>query len=409
MGMRSGEHRDVVAGSGCLHVLAVLGTSLVALELLVYSALSGRVAPGHSSAVLLLVVAQLALQGVVIAVNPAGPRSRPLRWAVLALVGQLAVALPAIAFHGACGVLIGTFAGSLPLVLPARYAWPLFGLAVAVGAGVAGDLCPPPLMAGAILLVGLMSYALTQAALLVERTRRYRRTVTDAVVESERNRIARDLHDLLGHTFSAVAMRAELVNRSFKVSPERAAAEAEEMVRTSRQAMAEFRLAVRGYQGVSLAAELPTAVALLRALNVRVVVRIDVLPQGDEVCLALAAVLRESVTNVLRHSNAKNCTITLTGGPCHARLEVRNDGATGAEHRPVGTGLGNLGERLGALGGSFRGELCPGPGFRVVANVPARTVSAAHVRVDGVPHPRPPTGQRPDAGRRVALPTVVGQ
>lgn len=427
MGMWA-EHRDRAARNGFIQVMALLGASFVTLEVIVYNAVGGRAGLGHSGLVLLLVVAQLALQGCVVAARPAEPGFGPSRGAILALTAQLAVVLLATELvHEACGILAGTLSGSLPLILRARYAWPLFGLVITLvsmlctrdAESLSQALPHLLLMAGAIVVVGLMSYTLTQAVLLIHRTRCARHSIAKAVVESEQNRLARDLHDLLGHTFSAVAMRAELVNRSFKVSPERAATEAEELVRTSRQAMAEFRMAVRGYQGVSLAAEVPTAAALLRAMNIGVTLRIDALPEGEDVSLALAAVLRESVTNVLRHSKATHCTIALTGGLKTVRLEVSNDGATvsasrlcGAAPGNGGAGLGNLGQRVSELGGSFHTEIRPGGAFRVVAEIPARAVDAPPGSGDGAPVVHAPAIRGSDIRRwaaRIAVPAAAGK
>ncbi|MFC8273957.1 sensor histidine kinase [Streptomyces sp. NPDC057271] len=427
MGMWA-EHRDRAAQHGFIQVMALLGASFITLEVIVYSAVGGRAGLGHSGVVLLLVVAQLALQACVIAARPVEPGFGPSRGALLALVAQLAVVLLATElFHEACGILAGSLSGSLPLILRARYAWPLFCLVIALvsmlctrdAESLSQALPHLLLMAGAIVVVGLMSYTLTQAVLLIHRTRCSRNSIAKAVAESEQNRLARDLHDLLGHTFSAVAMRAELVNRSFKVSPERAATEAEELVRTSRQAMAEFRMAVRGYQGVSLAAEVPTAASLLRAMNIGVTLRIDALPEGEDVSLALAAVLRESVTNVLRHSKASHCTIALTRGLKGVRLEVSNDGAAASASRLCGTapgnggaGLGNLGQRVSALGGSFHTEIRPGGVFRVVAEIPARAVAAPHGSDDGTPVVHAPAIRGSDIRRwaaRIAVPAAAGK
>ncbi|MEU6947900.1 histidine kinase [Streptomyces sp. NPDC046316] len=427
MGMWA-EHRDRAARNGFIQVMALLGASFVAWEVIVYSAVGGRAGLGPSGLVLLLVVAQLALQACVIVARPMERGVGPTRGALLALAAQFAIVLLATELvHEACGILAGTLSGSLPLILRARYAWPLFGLVIALVSMLctrASESLPQALphlllMAGAIVVVGLMSYTLTQAVLLIHRTRCSRHSIAKAVVESEQNRLARDLHDLLGHTFSAVAMRAELVNRTFKVCPERAATEAEELVRTSRQAMAEFRMAVRGYQGVSLASEVPTAASLLRAMNIRVTLRIDALPEGDDASLALAAVLRESVTNVLRHSKATHCTIALTGGPRSVRLEVSNDGASVSVSRLVGTapdtsgaGLENLGQRISVLGGSFHSEIRPGGVFRVVAEVPAPAVPASHSCAAGAPGVHAPATRGSDIRRwaaRIAVPVAAGK
>ncbi|MGW0120218.1 sensor histidine kinase [Streptomyces sp. NPDC003327] len=422
------EQRDRVTHNGFIHVIGLLGVSFVTLEVIVYNAVGGRAGLGQSGVVLFLDITLLILQACVIVARSVEHGGVPPRWAVVALVAQFAIVLLAThLLHQACGVLAGSLSGSLPLVLRARYAWPLFvlvsGLVPLVGTRASGSvphqLSHVLLMAGAILVVGLMSYTLTQTVLFVHRTRCSRDRIAKAAVQSEQNRFARDLHDLLGHTFSAVAMRAELVHRTFKVSPERAATEAEQLVRTSRQAMAEFRMAVRGYQGVSLAGEVQTVASLLRAMDIKVTLRVGALPDGDDASLALAAVLRESVTNVLRHSKATHCTIALSGGPGNVRLEVANDGAAvdPVRGRLGSGGLVNLVQRVSALGGSFHSELRPGGLFRVVAEIPTRAVAAPDVPGTGAPDlpaagVPAPVVRAPEARRwagRAVLPATAGK
>ncbi|MFC9947412.1 sensor histidine kinase [Streptomyces pratensis] len=397
------EHRARITQNGVLHVTGLLGVSSATLTVIVYGAVGGECGFGRSGLVLLLEITLLSLQACVIAARGVERGGVPGRWAAPALVAQFVIVLLAAELvHEACCVLAGTLSGSVFLVMRARYAWPLFGLVVVLEPMLVARSSDAPsypiAFGGAILVIGLMSYTLSRTVLLIHRTRSYRDQFARAAVQSEQDRFARDLHDLLGHTFSAVAMRAELVNRTFAVCPERAASEAEQLVRTSRQSMAEFRMAVRGYQGVSLSGEVQAVASLLRSMDVDVKLRVAALPAHDDAGTALAAVLRESVTNVLRHSRASRCAIALTALPGAVRLEVTNDGSAAVRGAPRsgGSGLGNLVQRVAALGGTFHAEPRPGGIFCVVAVVPTRVVVLP-----------PGTGSRWSSGR-AATPVPAG-
>ncbi|UBV44193.1 sensor histidine kinase (plasmid) [Deinococcus taeanensis] len=170
--------------------------------------------------------------------------------------------------------------------------------------------------------------------------------------EAERERIARDLHDLLGHTLSVIVLKSELAGKLAGRDPARAAAEIREVERISREALTEVRAAVSGYQGSGLNAELARAKVALDASGVRLTVtsRIPALPPATET--AAAMLLREAVTNVVRHAHAREVTVSLTpAGRGGWQLIIRDDGVGGSG--PEGTGLTGMRERLRALGGSL--------------------------------------------------------
>jgi two-component system sensor histidine kinase DesK len=166
---------------------------------------------------------------------------------------------------------------------------------------------------------------------------------------AERERIARDLHDLLGHTLSVIVIKSELAAKLADRSPERAIQEIREVERISRKALSEVRQAIHGYGGESLAAELANGRAALEAAGVSLVA--DVVPMSleadDERALALG--LREAVTNVIRHARAKTCTVTLTRLDGTVRLVVEDDGVGGDGGE--GAGLAGMRTRLAAIGG----------------------------------------------------------
>jgi two-component system sensor histidine kinase DesK len=171
---------------------------------------------------------------------------------------------------------------------------------------------------------------------------------------TERERIARDLHDILGHTLSVITVRAELAGRLVERDPVRAKAEIEAVEQVSREALAEVREAIAGYWGKGVADEIERARSALEAAGIAFEAR--GLRQGmspaQERVLGMA--LREGVTNVLRHSGAKRCLVSVVSENGSVRLEVRDDGrGMGATTGSAGEGMGMRGirERVGALGG----------------------------------------------------------
>lgn len=167
---------------------------------------------------------------------------------------------------------------------------------------------------------------------------------------AERERIARDLHDLLGHSLTGVVMRAQLVGQLTGPDPDRARAEAAEIERIARSALTEVRRAVSGWRQASLDAELEAAGRALAAAGVELTVRRDpglVLLGAAEHELALA--LREATTNVARHAGARTCRVAIQRHADELRMVVADDGVGG--NTPAGGGLSGMHERIAALGG----------------------------------------------------------
>jgi two-component system sensor histidine kinase DesK len=168
---------------------------------------------------------------------------------------------------------------------------------------------------------------------------------------AERERISRDLHDLLGHTLSVIVLKSELASRLTATSPERAAEEIRDVERISREALTEVRAAVRGYRSLGFESEVRAARQILETAGVRV--ESDVEPSGLSVAQenVAALALREAVTNVLRHAEATCCRLSLRRKGQFCELEIADDGRGGA-HRE-GSGLAGMRERVEALGGVF--------------------------------------------------------
>ena len=170
---------------------------------------------------------------------------------------------------------------------------------------------------------------------------------------AERERIARDLHDVLGHTLSVIVLKAELAGRLVAIDPARAVAEMEDVERSSRAALAEIREAIGGYRSRGLAAEIVAARRTLDAAGVTLVAeskpdRESFSPQ-EETALALA--LREAVTNIVRHARATTCRLRFVSEAGHRRIVVEDDG----QHAVVreGNGLRGMRERIESVGGHF--------------------------------------------------------
>jgi len=171
---------------------------------------------------------------------------------------------------------------------------------------------------------------------------------------AERERIARDLHDVLGHTLSIIILKSELARKLIDHDPERARAEIADVEQTSRAALADVRSTIRGYRAHSLEAELKQAKSTLETAGV------TVKAESEEVRLTpvqesvIALVVREAVTNVVRHAHARNCHLKLAPVDGTCRIEIHDDGRGGGAVE--GNGLRGMRERIEALGGTLKRE-----------------------------------------------------
>lgn len=170
---------------------------------------------------------------------------------------------------------------------------------------------------------------------------------------AERERIARDLHDVLGHTLSVITLKSELAGKLIERDPERAAREIREVEEISRKALSDVRDAIRGYRSEGLLAELARAKSTLETAGLRV--QCDAastmkLPAMQESVLSLA--VREAVTNIVRHAQARTCRMRLEQQNGSCRLEISDDGlgCNGKE----GNGLRGMRERVEMVGGMLQ-------------------------------------------------------
>lgn len=169
----------------------------------------------------------------------------------------------------------------------------------------------------------------------------------------ERLRFARDVHDLLGHNLSVIALKAELASRLAPVDPQRASQEADEVRHLAAAALTEMREVVHGYREVDLREQVLAVAKVLRSSGVRCEVS---QPDGElpaGLAGPLVATLREASTNVMRHSRAEWCTIEIVHDGAGARMKIVNDGASGSRPDHHSYGLRGLADRLGDAGGAL--------------------------------------------------------
>ena len=236
-----------------------------------------------------------------------------------------------------------------------KYSWPVWGSGLLFGAltGFAG------------LMQSDMERKNTELAIAHEEVRALATT-------AERERISRDLHDLLGHTLTLVAVKAELAARLVSRDAEAAEREMQAVAAAAREALSEVRTAVVGMKGASLAFELDKARQALAAANVKAEISAlttDGHP-GQEAVLAMA--LREGVTNVIRHARASRCEIRLAPVASELVLMIADDGQGG--RLVEGSGLKGMRARLAAIGGALDIK-SDKTGTRLTATAPLEAVS----------------------------------
>lgn len=185
---------------------------------------------------------------------------------------------------------------------------------------------------------------------------------------AERERIGRDLHDLLGHTLSLVALKSELAGKLVARDPAAARAQIGEVEQVARQALAQVREAVSGIRCAGLDAELAAARLALLAADIRLEQRVAAaaLDRAGETALSLA--LREAITNVLRHAGARRVEVELTMQAETLCLRVADDGRGGIDH--PGNGLSGMRERIEACGGRLEIDSPAGGGTVLKAWMP---------------------------------------
>ena len=175
---------------------------------------------------------------------------------------------------------------------------------------------------------------------------------------AERERIARDLHDVLGHTLSVIIVKSTLAGKLLEKYPEKARSEIADIEKVSREAMAEIRNTLRGYSTYKLSEEIQRAESALSSAGVALqseTTEINMTPAQESV---VALIMREAVTNVVRHAQARNCRLRLTANNGDCVLEIQDDGRGGSLLE--GNGLRGMRERVEALGGTITRDMSAG-------------------------------------------------
>src|SRR5262245_18814368 len=204
-----------------------------------------------------------------------------------------------------------------------------------------------------------------------EALREARAELADLAVAEERLRFARDLHDILGHDLSLIALKAELARKLLPARADEAATEVEHIRELTRSALTQVREAVDGYRRPTLSSELAGARVALEAAGIELDVDAADDSLDPEVAAVLAWAVREGATNAIRHSGARHAAITLRAGEGTAELEIADDGRGAPAHDGGGHGLTGLRERVQSVGGTVEAGAGPGGGFRVTVRVPA--------------------------------------
>lgn len=264
----------------------------------------------------------------------------PVRWAIAAVLGLTALAMA--------------------VVQPSVFALKL---------SVADDVFIEVIGALQLLLIGFASIGIARLVGTIAELRAAREQLARMAVDQERARFARDVHDLMGHSLSVITLKGELAAQLIDSAPEQARSEVRDIVSVARDALREVREAVSGYRQPTLASELAGAQAALAAAGIECQIE----QAGGALTAATEAVLawtvREGATNVIRHSKARRCSVVLNRDDDYIRLDIIDDGASGAAPE-AGNGIRGLGERVRDQGGRLEAGPLPHQGFRLRVTLP---------------------------------------
>ncbi|EDY42554.2 sensor histidine kinase [Streptomyces sp. SPB074] len=289
--------------------------------------------------------------------------------------------LPFLLSAGAPLATPGFLAASALLVIASPWRWLVFSAIVASGSLVVPrtGMEPGSLLHGTVVtaLTGLVVFGFSELARLLREAQRTRGELARTVLEAERQRFSRDLHDLLGISLTTIAYKCEVARRLGPGQHVRRHEVLTEIMDSTQRAFDDVRAASQAYRALSLAAEIDAVRATLRDMDVRVTFRgsAGVLPPSVET--TLATVLREGVTNLLRHSQVTTCVVKLSREGDTALLVLRNDGVVRRPAAAGGSGLENLRERVEAVHGELRAEAEDDDWFRLEAVVPVPAGSGA--------------------------------
>jgi len=273
-------------------------------------------------------------------------------------------------FNPGAGTFFVYAAAFAPAIGSTRTAWTAIGIVegIVLVESIALRMSPfeavwPLVFAG---LIGAINIHYEEAHRATARLRLAHDEIEHLAKVAERERIARDLHDLLGHTLSLIVLKSELASKLADRDLGRARAEIRDVERISRDALAQVRAAVGGFRSTGLQGEIERAREALAAANVTLETAFDAmeLTPAREAVLALA--IREGTTNIIRHAGARRCTMRLSSSAEGDRLVIADDGRGGSA--PFGNGLSGMRERVMSLGGTLTRE--SGAGTQLTITLP---------------------------------------
>lgn len=317
------------------------------------------------------------------------PDARPARSAVV--LALLAVAIARIEPRLDWTILFvvtGTATGRIRSARTAAAATLVVAAAASLALLLAGGPTIGALESGfEVILTGLVVSSFSQLQRTIRELRRAQAQAARLAAADERLRIARDVHDLLGHSLSLIALKVELASRLVERDPAQAAAELHDVEAVTRSSLRDVREAVAGYRRITLDTELEGARMALSAAGIAIDIATPAVHLDEATDGLLGWIVREGVTNVVRHSSSTRCAIRVVAGDREVRLEVLDDGGPGEGHaltrrtRP-GSGLSGIRERVEAIGGHVEAGPLEGRGFRLAALVPIPAVAEPS---EGVP------------------------
>jgi two-component system, NarL family, sensor histidine kinase DesK len=270
------------------------------------------------------------------------------------------------------------------MLLPERRALALIvaaGVACAVSLTFSQDAPSAFIQGLSVSIIGITIFAMAALRRTNQQLHAAQAELATLAVADERDRIARDLHDVLGHSLSLIAIKSELAGRFLPAEPGRAKGEIADVERVARESLASLRDTVSGVRQPTLEGELENARVVLEAAGIESTIdpSAGALPSAEDAVLAWA--VREAVTNVVRHSTARRATIRTSRHGSEAALEVVDDGipadAVAGWSVTGGTGLIGLRARLERVGGRLDAGPRPDGGYRLEATIPIPASAAA--------------------------------
>ncbi|WP_072802670.1 sensor histidine kinase [Rhodococcoides yunnanense] len=290
-------------------------------------------------------------------------------WAGLAVMAVLIAVLAVMVGSQAFGATI-YMAVLAVMTLPNRQAWAVviaLVVVVEVVPRVVPDWDPGTFFAFQLVISAVAAWGITQVFKRNHELAVARQQLADLAIVAERERVSRDVHDILGHSLTVITVKAELAGRLIDIDSARAAVEIGQVEALAREALGDVRATVGGLRKVDVAVELHSARSALTAAGIEA----QLPPDGDMVPLRnrelFGWTLREAVTNVIRHSGARRCSVELSA----SRIEIHDDGSgiTG-ESSGDGHGLRGLAERVKSSHGTLAIGRGDGGGFRVEVTAP---------------------------------------